>query len=145
MGFPGGSEVKRLPGMQEIRVQSLGQEDPREKEMATDSSTLAWKIPWRENPLEGGAWQATVHGVAKSRTRLSKFTSLGQYQVYFHLQDRERQEREKGAEILFEETIAENFRNMGKETEIQIQGGQSVPRGPHQDKMSTCQKLKRDY
>ena len=50
MGFPGGSEVKRLPGMQEIRVQSLGQEDPLEKDMATHSSTLAWKIPWREEP-----------------------------------------------------------------------------------------------
>ena len=56
MGFPGGSEVKRLPGMWEIQVQSLGQEDPLEKEMATHSSTLAWKIPWRENPLEGEAW-----------------------------------------------------------------------------------------
>ena len=50
MGFPGGSEVKRLPGMQEIQVQSLGQEDPLEKDMATHSSTLAWKIPWMEEP-----------------------------------------------------------------------------------------------
>ena len=38
--------VKRLPEMQETRVQSLGWEDPLEKEMATHSSTLAWKIPW---------------------------------------------------------------------------------------------------
>ena len=53
LGFPGGSEVKHLPGMWEIQVQSLGQEDPLEKEMATHSSTLAWKIPWRENPMEG--------------------------------------------------------------------------------------------
>ena len=36
--------------MQETQVQSLGQEDPLEKEMATHSSTLAWKIPWREEP-----------------------------------------------------------------------------------------------
>ena len=43
MGFPGGSE-KRLPGMWETR------EDPLEKEMATHSSTLAWRIPWREEP-----------------------------------------------------------------------------------------------
>ena len=50
MGFPGGSEVKHLPGMWEIWDQSLGQEDPLEKEMATHSSTLAWKIPWREEP-----------------------------------------------------------------------------------------------
>ena len=42
--------VKRLPTMQEIWVQSLGQEDPLEKEMATHSSTLAWKIPWTEEP-----------------------------------------------------------------------------------------------
>ena len=38
--------VKRLSAMQETWVQSLGQEDPLEKEMATHSSTLAWKIPW---------------------------------------------------------------------------------------------------
>ena len=42
--------VKNLPAMQEKRVQSLGQEDPLEKEMATHSSTLAWKIPWKEEP-----------------------------------------------------------------------------------------------
>ena len=42
--------VKRLPTMQETRVPSLGQEDPLEKEMATHSSTLAWKIPWTEEP-----------------------------------------------------------------------------------------------
>ena len=40
--------VKRLPTMWETRVRSLGQEDPLEKEMATYSSTLAWKIPWTE-------------------------------------------------------------------------------------------------
>ena len=42
--------VKRLPAMQETWVQSLGQEDLLEKEMATHSSTLAWKIPWMEEP-----------------------------------------------------------------------------------------------
>ena len=40
--------AKRLPAMQETWVRSLGQEDPLEKEMATHSSTLAWKIPWTE-------------------------------------------------------------------------------------------------
>jgi len=40
--------VKRLPTMEETWVQSLGQEDPLAKEMATHSSTLAWKIPWME-------------------------------------------------------------------------------------------------
>ena len=42
--------VKNLPAMQEARVQSLGQDDPLEKEMATHSSILAWRIPWREEP-----------------------------------------------------------------------------------------------
>ena len=45
MGFPDDSEVKNLPAMQEMWVGSLGQEDPLEREMATHSSTLAWKIP----------------------------------------------------------------------------------------------------
>ena len=40
--------LKHLPEMQETQVQSLGREDPLEKEMATHSSTLAWKIPWME-------------------------------------------------------------------------------------------------
>ena len=51
--------VKNLPAVQETWVWSLDQEDTLEKEMATHSSILAWKIPWR------GAWLATVHGVAK--------------------------------------------------------------------------------
>ena len=42
--------VKRLPAVRETRVQSLGREDPLEEEMATHSSTLAWKIPWTEEP-----------------------------------------------------------------------------------------------
>ena len=42
--------VKNLPAVQETRVLSLGWEDPLEKEMATHSSTLAWKIPWTEEP-----------------------------------------------------------------------------------------------
>ena len=40
--------VKRLPTMRETQVRSLGQEDPLEDEMATHSSSLAWKIPWTE-------------------------------------------------------------------------------------------------
>ena len=42
--------VKHLPARQKTWVQSLGQEDPLEKEMATYSSTLAWEIPWTEEP-----------------------------------------------------------------------------------------------
>ena len=44
--------VKNLPAMQEMQVQSLGQEDPLEKEMATHSSILAWEIPRTEEPSE---------------------------------------------------------------------------------------------
>ena len=69
--------VKRLPTMQETRVQSLGREDLLEKEMATHSSILAWKMeePGRLQSMAGySPWQATVHGVAKSRTQLSNFT-----------------------------------------------------------------------
>ena len=58
--------VKNLPAMQETWVQSLGWEDPLEEVMATHSSILAWRIP-----MDRGAWQATVHGVAKSRTQVS--------------------------------------------------------------------------
>ena len=48
--FPDGSVVKNLSGKQETWVRSLGQEDPLEKEMATYSSILPWKIPWTEKP-----------------------------------------------------------------------------------------------
>ena len=44
--------VKNLPAVQETQVQSLGQEDPLEKEMATHASILAWKTPWTEEPGE---------------------------------------------------------------------------------------------
>ena len=50
MGFPGGSVVKNLSAMCKTWVQSLGWEDPLEKEMATLSSILAWRIPWTEEP-----------------------------------------------------------------------------------------------
>ena len=51
--------VKNLPTMQETQVGSLGREDPLEKEMATHSSTLAWKIPWTEE--RGGLQQRVRH------------------------------------------------------------------------------------
>ena len=50
MDFLGGSVVKNLPAMQETQVQSLCREDLLEKDMATHSNTLAWKIPWTEEP-----------------------------------------------------------------------------------------------
>ena len=48
--FPVLQMVKSLPAMQESQVQSLGQEDPLEKGMATHSNIFAWKIPWTEEP-----------------------------------------------------------------------------------------------
>ena len=50
MGFPGGLVVENPPAMQETQVQSLSQEDPLEKTMASHSNILAWTIPWTEEP-----------------------------------------------------------------------------------------------
>ena len=58
--------IKNLPAVQETWVQSLGQEDPLGKEMATRSSIFAWK-----SPMDRGAWWAAVHEVTKSRVRMS--------------------------------------------------------------------------
>ena len=54
--------VKRLPTMRETQVRSLGREDPLEKEMATHSSTLAWKIPWMEEHGRPMGMQRVGHG-----------------------------------------------------------------------------------
>ena len=64
-GLPWWLVVKNPPAMQETQVQSLGQEDLLEKEMATHSSILAWEIPWTEEP---GGLQST--GSQKSQTKL---------------------------------------------------------------------------
>ena len=55
--------VKNLPAMRETWIRSLGWEDPLEEGMATHPSIFAWTVP-----VNGGAWWATVHEVAKSRT-----------------------------------------------------------------------------
>ena len=62
--------VKNPPAMQETWVQSLDWKDPLAKDLATDSSILAWKTP-----MDRGAWQATVYHVAKSQTHGATFTS----------------------------------------------------------------------
>ena len=61
--------VKRLPAMRETRVRFLARGDPLEKEMAIHSSTLAWKIPWMEEP------DRLQSMGSQSRTQLSSFTS----------------------------------------------------------------------
>ena len=69
--FPVAQMVKNLPAMQETRVQSLGWEVPLEKGMIIYSSINLLQYSCLENSMEREAWQATVCGVAKSRTRLS--------------------------------------------------------------------------
>ena len=58
-GILGGSVVKNLPALQETQIRSLGWEDPLEKEMATHSSILVWRIPWTEQAggLQSGGLQ----------------------------------------------------------------------------------------
>ena len=61
--FPGGSVGKNPPAVQETLVRSLSWEDPLEKEMAIHSNTIAWKIPWTEEPsgLQSLGWQRVRH------------------------------------------------------------------------------------
>ena len=65
--------VKNPPAMWETLVRSLGQEDPPEKGIATQNGTPL-QYSCLENPMDGGAWWAALHGVARSQTRLSDFT-----------------------------------------------------------------------
>ena len=71
--------VKHLPAMQETWVWSLGREDRLEKEMATHSSILAWKIPWMEEPgrLQSMAWQRFLKYDAKSTKDTTKTKETG--------------------------------------------------------------------
>ena len=63
LGLPRCSVVKNVHAMQKTQVQFLGQEDPLEKEIATHSSILAWRIPWIEGPggLQSMASQRVRH------------------------------------------------------------------------------------
>ena len=73
MGFPSGSDDKESACNEEIRVRSLGSEDPRGKGMATHSSILVWKIPWTEEPgrLQSMGLQRVRHNRA-TNTYLQK-------------------------------------------------------------------------
>ena len=68
--------VKRLPTVWETWVQSLGREDPLEKEMATHSRTLAWKIPWMEEP-------SRVQSMGSQRVRHDRVTKLSLSYIYY--------------------------------------------------------------
>ena len=73
--------VKHLPTMWETWVQSLGLEDPLEKEMPTHSSTVAWKIPWTEKPVGYSPWGRKELDMPE---RLHfHFLSLSNYKIYF--------------------------------------------------------------
>ena len=79
LGFPGGSAVKNPLPIQEIQVQSLGQEDLLEEEMATHSSILAWKTPRTEEPggLQSMGSQKGRHELAtKQQEQLTDATSI---------------------------------------------------------------------
>ena len=78
--------LKRLPAMRETRVQSLGREDSLEKEMATHSSILAWKIPWMEEPggLQSTGSQRVGHDWATSLS-LSLYFRIRGFQIYFRI------------------------------------------------------------
>ena len=71
--------VKRLPTMQETWVQALGWEDPLEKEMATHSSILAWKIPWTEEP--GGLQSMGSQRVGYDRAISCSSRKMGFYSL----------------------------------------------------------------
>ena len=73
--------VKNPPAKQETWVRSLGWEAPLE-ERATHSRILTWRIP-----MDRGAWQATVHGAAKSKTRLSNFYFMNEWKNFFGSQE----------------------------------------------------------
>ena len=75
-GFPGGSVVKNLPAMKKTCVWSPSWEDPLEKEMATHSSILAWRIPWTE---ETGGLQS----IALQRVRHDWSDLAGVHAIYF--------------------------------------------------------------
>ena len=71
--------VKNMPTLRETWAQSLGWEDPLEVGMATYSNILAWTIS-----MDRGAWQATVHGIDKSRTQLTTSTTPLYYCMMYY-------------------------------------------------------------
>ena len=77
LGFPGGSVVKNLPALQEMRVWPLGPKVLLEKEMSTHSSFLAWEIPWTEEP--GG-----LQSMGSKRVRYDLLTKQQQHTYIIH-------------------------------------------------------------
>ena len=75
--------LKRLPRMREIRVQSLGREDGLEKEMATYSSTLAWRIQWREESDIYPYYYLPAYFMVIKRDCVNKISLRGKNELYF--------------------------------------------------------------
>ena len=71
--------VKCLPTMRKTQVRSLGRADPLEKEMATHSSILAWKVPWTEEPggLQSMGMQSVGYNLVTEQQRVPNYTSQG--------------------------------------------------------------------
>ena len=77
--------IKRRLVMWETRVRSLGQEDPLEKEMATHSSTLAWKIPWTEKPVRlYSSWDHKELDMTEQLHNFTSGTSFANISPLFH-------------------------------------------------------------
>ena len=87
--------IKHLPAVRETQVRSLGWEDPLEKEMATHSSILAWRIPWIERSLVGYSPQGRkeldmteqLHSLSFTLERLGGLTTFTQVELEFKLCD----------------------------------------------------------
>ena len=92
--------VKNLPPMQETGLWSVGREDPLEKEMATHSSILAWRIPWTEEPC--GLWSTGLQRVGRDWSDLAPALPEVEYQLQYW----DRRE-EDGVEILKNDTYFE--------------------------------------
>ena len=85
-GFPGGSAVKNPPAVQEMRVRSLDQEDALEKEMATHSSTLAWRIPGMGEP--GGLLSVGSHRVGHDLATKQELAATSEICIPMFTRDR---------------------------------------------------------
>ena len=84
MSFPDSSVVKNLPAVQETQVQSLYQEDPLEKGMATHSSIIARRIPWTEDPGELQS-MGSQRVQCDQETEQQHFTDICIYAQHIHI------------------------------------------------------------